>query len=119
MKTTFYIRRNIAWGPMLEVHVLVSDAATNYRAYWEPVTVREVKNPEEVACEPPSAFPMTPQDAQQLMDELWHVGLRPSEGTGSAGAMAATQAHLKDMQTAHHDMRALAMRVVERWRCGW
>lgn len=36
--------------------------------------------------------------AQQLMDELWHCGLRPSEGTGSAGALAATQAHLKDMQ---------------------
>jgi hypothetical protein len=25
-------------------------------------------------------------------------GLRPSEGTGSAGALAATERHLKDMQ---------------------
>jgi hypothetical protein len=33
------------------------------------------------------------------MDSLWSCGLRPSEGTGSAGALAATQAHLKDMQT--------------------
>lgn len=36
--------------------------------------------------------------AQQLMDELWNCGLRPTEGTGSAGAMAAVQEHLKDMR---------------------
>lgn len=38
------------------------------------------------------------QQAQQLMDELWQCGLRPSEGTGSAGSLAATERHLKDMQ---------------------
>ena len=38
-------------------------------------------------------------DAQKLMDELWQVGLRPSEGTGSAGSLAATQKHLADMRT--------------------
>lgn len=31
-------------------------------------------------------------------DELWRCGLRPTEGTGSAGSLAATQAHLKDMK---------------------
>jgi hypothetical protein len=36
--------------------------------------------------------------AQMLMDELWRCGLRPTEGTGSAGALAATQAHLADMR---------------------
>lgn len=38
------------------------------------------------------------QAAQQLMDELWQCGLRPSEGTGSAGSLKATENHLKDMQ---------------------
>ena len=37
-------------------------------------------------------------EAQELMDSLWQCGLRPSEGTGSAGAMAATERHLADMQ---------------------
>lgn len=37
--------------------------------------------------------------AQQLIDALWDCGLRPTEGTGSAGALAATERHLKDMQT--------------------
>ena len=41
---------------------------------------------------------MRPDAAQQLMDELWRVGFRPTEGTGSAGSLAATQHHLKDMQ---------------------
>lgn len=35
---------------------------------------------------------------QVLMDDLWNCGLRPSEGTGSAGAMQAVQGHLKDMR---------------------
>lgn len=36
--------------------------------------------------------------AQKLMDMLWDCGIRPTEGTGSAGAMAATQKHLDDMR---------------------
>ena len=39
------------------------------------------------------------QSAQQLMDELWNCGLRPTEGTGSAGSLKATEAHLEDMRT--------------------
>ncbi len=37
-------------------------------------------------------------EAQELMDALWSAGLRPTEGSGSAGALAATQAHLQDMR---------------------
>lgn len=47
---------------------------------------------------------LSPDEAQSLMDDLWECGLRPSEGTGSVGAMApqfelaATQRHLEDMR---------------------
>lgn len=37
-------------------------------------------------------------DAQRLMNELWDCGLRPSEGTGSAGSLKATENHLADMK---------------------
>lgn len=37
-------------------------------------------------------------EAQQLMDEFWRCGLRPSEGSGSAGSLAATERHLADMR---------------------
>jgi len=45
--------------------------------------------------------------AQALMDELWRCGLRPTEGSGSAGSLAATERHLKDM-------RSIAMGLLSR-----
>lgn len=46
----------------------------------------------------PPTLELKSQDAQSLMDTLWHCGFRPTEGTGSAGALAATQKHLDDMR---------------------
>jgi len=43
-------------------------------------------------------FELPMKDAQHLMDSLWNCGLRPSEGTGSAGSLKATQTHLEDMR---------------------
>lgn len=37
-------------------------------------------------------------NAQKLMDDLWDCGIRPSEGSGSAGAMKKTENHLQDMR---------------------
>ena len=51
---------------------------------------------ENVAFEP--FMELAPAAAQELMDDLWQCGVRPSEGSGSAGALAATERHLKDMQ---------------------
>ena len=48
--------------------------------------------------EPQEAIQLPRETAQQLMDALWQCGLRPSEGSGSAGALKATENHLKDMQ---------------------
>lgn len=44
------------------------------------------------------AMAISRDDCQALMDELWRVGIRPSEGTGSAGSLAATERHLADMR---------------------
>lgn len=44
------------------------------------------------------AMSISMKDAQRLMDELWHCGLRPSEGSGSAGSLRATEKHLDDMR---------------------
>ena len=43
-------------------------------------------------------FELTAEAAQELMDDLWRCGLRPTEGTGSAGAYAAQTRHLEDMR---------------------
>jgi hypothetical protein len=46
----------------------------------------------------PRTLEISASDAQSLMDQLWECGLRPSEGSGSAGALAATQSHLADFR---------------------
>lgn len=43
-------------------------------------------------------FEVRKRDAQVLMDDLWKAGLRPTEGSGSAGSLAATERHLADLQ---------------------
>ncbi len=60
----------------------------------EPLTFRPLE-PTEV-FEP--QLELNDSEAQSLMDQLWQCGIRPTEGTGSAGAMAATQAHLADLR---------------------
>lgn len=59
------------------------------------VTMQKV---EEGATLPSPTFTMNETNTQMLMDELWRCGFRPSEGTGSAGSLAATERHLEDMR---------------------
>ena len=52
----------------------------------------------EEGVSPASSCNLPYDSAQKLMDQLWDCGLRPSEGTGSAGAIKAVQDHLNDMR---------------------
>lgn len=69
--------------------------AKNRRAVVVDLVLQDM--PEAVTC--PSTCWLSMADAQVLMDDLWHAGLRPTEGSGSAGALAATERHLEDMRT--------------------
>lgn len=44
------------------------------------------------------AFTLDAKAVQQLMDDLWRCGYRPSEGEGSAGQLASVKYHLEDMR---------------------
>ena len=57
----------------------------------------EVRDINQAMPEEP-ALRMSRDSAQQLMDELFRIGIRPSDGSGSAGQMAATERHLEDMR---------------------
>lgn len=37
--------------------------------------------------------------AQKLMDDLWNMGIRPTENRGGSETVAAMQRHLEDMRT--------------------
>ena len=88
----FYLDR-VRWGEYIEMHIR-QDLDKKY-AIGKPI-VMEVK--EEPFVSSPPALTFDSSHAQQLMDELWRIGFRPSEGTGSAGALAAVQYHLEDMR---------------------
>lgn len=65
------------------------------RATAEPIVMKERAEGER--CQP--SLSLDHETAQTLMDDLWNCGLRPTEGSGSAGALSATQRHLEDMRT--------------------
>lgn len=44
------------------------------------------------------ALSIAPETAQELMNELWNAGIRPTEGHGSTGQLAATERHLEDLR---------------------
>jgi len=69
------------------------------------VVQMEVETIPEGECYPTPVTPLKMDNtaAQALMDNLWDCGVRPSNGTGSAGSLAATERHLKDMQAIVFD----------------
>jgi len=48
--------------------------------------------------------------AQVLMDTLWQAGVRPTDGAGSAGAMAAVQTNLADLRQEVEFLQSLVTR---------
>jgi len=71
----------------------------------QPVEFVE-RHPENLGVEIPETIELQGGEAQQIMDELWTIGIRPTEGAGSAGQMLATQMHLEDMRRLVFDRKA-------------
>lgn len=63
-----------------------------------PIEWRILK-PEDAGKTIEPTLRITPTEAQGFMDELWRAGIRPTEGAGSVGQLAATERHLEDMRT--------------------
>ena len=71
----------------------------SYIAVAEPILMKATPLDSTQAVSPSMpTLRISPTTAQAFMDELWNVGIRPTEGSGSAGALAATQRHLDDMR---------------------
>jgi hypothetical protein len=64
------------------------------QSYAKSLTFEDV--PDNVLVLP--CMSLDAEGAQRLMDDLWHCGVRPTEGTGSAGSLKATQNHLADLK---------------------
>ncbi len=90
--------RRAAWSENVELLYKHLDYE-QHKCYIGVIHLKEI--PPEIEAAP--SLVLTHQLAQRLMDQLWDCGLRPSEGSGSAGAMAATQQHLADMRAIAFD----------------
>lgn len=82
------------FGNKIEV-LLTWKSASGVFSVAEPITFKELAE-NEYPSHP--SLTISQQSAQDLMDQLWRCGLRPTEGAGSAGSLAATERHLRDMQ---------------------
>ena len=83
------------WSPDIEILIFEGNLKSNSQfRYATKIEFSDVEN--GVMIDPTAKLEY--ETAQQLMDDLWICGLRPSEGSGSAGALAATQKHLEDMR---------------------
>lgn len=83
------------WNDSIDLLVVQPMYGTKSRSVAQPLTFRTLEEGLYIS-EPTMSLDL--KAAQQLMDSLWQCGLRPTEGKGSAGALAATQAHLEDMR---------------------
>lgn len=93
-KLHFFLKKQF-FSEMIEVHI---GKASSQQNKWDVAhCLLFTAMPEGAAYVEPT-FTLSNKDAQQLMDNLWDCGIRPSEGTGSAGSLAATQKHLEDMR---------------------
>lgn len=92
METLIHARRDLPFSDGIDLHLAERRPSGLFVA--QPLILME-RNEHEFS-DPFLRLRM--HDAQRLMDELWGCGLRPSEGSGSAGSLRATEKHLSDMQ---------------------
>lgn len=96
-KSVVRVDRQVMWNDSLRVFYYRTEDDDGTQKVYLAAT-GEMKEITDAAVERSPTFSLRMEEGQQLMDELWRCGLRPTEGTGSAGAMAAVQAHLADMR---------------------
>ena len=95
-----------------EIGLLISKRADHDPVFYvaKPIELRPLEPGERV--EGPT-LSLRLREAQALMDDLWQAGLRPTEGSGSAGSLATTERHLGDMSQVAKEWRELAQHLVK------
>lgn len=75
------------------------------------LTIHEAKARGELFDRGPT-LRLDANEAQQLMNGLWHAGVRPRDGSGSLAHVEATKAHLEDMRRLVFEKPAEEIKVV-------
>lgn len=96
MKRLKFFAERANWGRRIDIRF---GELFDGRVISEAIAITMKSLPEDEAFAPEPALSLDLNGAQNLMDELWNAGVRPTEGTGSAGSLAATERHLEDMRS--------------------
>jgi len=96
MRLKFFCERQ-PWSRKIDLFIGGDGITNDLVSIAQPLQFRQ-EAAEKVVNNDRPVVSLSQEDAQALVDELWHCGVRPSEGTGSAGQLAATQKHLDDMR---------------------
>lgn len=91
-------------GYGVQIYIAGKNFTNECRVYVPSLKFVEIPEVGEYVNPTFSISPFRSNTLQVLIDDLWNIGVRPTEGTGSAGAMTATQEHLKDMQKIAFDL---------------
>jgi len=97
---TFWFTRQ-PWDRRIQFFIgnVVESQVSDKREYRSTIGKMVFEEREEGVVIPDSdGLRLSDENAQQLMDALWNIGVRPTEGAGSAGSLAATIRHLEDMR---------------------
>ena len=84
--------------PALDFYLISRNLEAGTISFGEAVVM---KQPEEAVGEihsPPPTFCLSKTMCQQLMEQLWTLGIRPTD-QGSPGQIEAMKRHLEDMRT--------------------
>lgn len=89
----------VNFGRQINLHLCQVNTLNNTRAIARSLVMETINDDDSLlGSVPEPLLTLRMEEAQRLIDQLWHCGLRPSEGSGSAGSLAATERHLRDMQ---------------------
>ena len=86
----------VPWQGAVEFCVLGRTIGPNDQRRYSQVTNLVLKAVDEHEPLEPT-FRLRHDNVQALMDELWRIGVRPTEAAGP-GELEATKAHLRDMR---------------------
>lgn len=83
------------WNDSIGLYIIARDGVDPSKRYGlAPLSFQ----PLEPYIETPRSLALRSRHAQQLMDDLYAAGIRPTEGKGSIGAVTAQEKHLQDLR---------------------
>lgn len=74
------------------------DNALPYTSIPEPIVFKNITKEEQLNHEQQPTIIITPESAQELMNQLWELNIRPVQAKGSVGQLDAVNKHLEDMR---------------------